>query len=401
MYLCLQLTTNNNKMGILLKLLSRLLCGCLIGAAIVISVLYLIHGNEAFYIVYRNIDIVIYFSSLLLACVLFYVTLKLHINLHKVGQMIGGLATGYKFLSIGFFNYSFVKTDNRLRWRKNDIAGTSGECVMYLDRDIDIEQDSAPYFWYYAGGITTNIIVSVICFIIAKHADNSTFMGLFVHSSFTMMAFVGILIALYYGIPMKFGNGTNNDGRDILMLSRSARNRRIFVRSFQMIGEMVHGTKDTPKEWFSSEFPTGGNDYYGIISYISYIELLECEGHWDEARIAYERLGNIKPKLPLFFELETASGHIIAELLTLNRREVVEKLWTEQAEKFTTGLCKYLPSKLAALYAIELLHNKDEKKALQLYEELQTHKDMFYIPGLMTTALSIVEQIKQGCNKRL
>lgn len=60
MYLCLQLTTNNNKMGILLKLLSRLLCGCLIGAAIVISVLYLIHGNEAFYIVYRNIDIVIY-----------------------------------------------------------------------------------------------------------------------------------------------------------------------------------------------------------------------------------------------------------------------------------------------------------------------------------------------------
>ena len=388
-------------MGIILKLLSRVLCGGLIGAAIVISVLFLIHGNEAFDIVSRNIDTVIYFVSLVLACVLFYVTLKLHINLHKVGQMIGGLATGYKFLSIGFFNYSFVKTDNRLRWRKNDIAGTSGECVMYLDRDIDIEQDSAPYFWYYAGGITTNIIVSVICFIIAKHADNSTFMGLFVHSSFTMMAFVGILIALYYGIPMKFGNGTNNDGRDILMLSRSARNRRIFVRSFQMIGEMVHGTKDTPKEWFSSEFPTGGNDYYGIISYISYIELLECEGHWDEARIAYERLGNIKPKLPLFFELETASGHIIAELLTLNRREVVEKLWTEQAEKFTTGLCKYLPSKLAALYAIELLHNKDEKKALQLYEELQTHKDMFYIPGLMTTALSIVEQIKQGCNKRL
>ena len=63
--------------------------------------------------------------------------------------------------------------------------------------------------------------------------------------------------------------------------------------------------------------------------------------------------------------------------------------------------CKYSPCKLAALYAIELLHNKDEKKALQLYEELQTHKDMFYIPGLMTTALSIVEQIKQGCNKRL
>lgn len=170
-----------------------------------------------------------------------------------------------------------------------------------------------------------------------------------------------------------------------------------------MIGEMVHGTrsKEMPKEWFSSEFPTGGNDYFGIVSYISYISLLEDEGLWDEARIAYERLGDIKPKLPLFFELETAGGHIIAELLTLNRREVVENLWTEQAEKYTIDLCKYLPDKLATLYAIELLHNKDEKKALQLYEELQTHKDMFYIPGLMATALSIVEQIKQGCNKLL
>ena len=137
------------------------------------------------------------------------------------------------------------------------------------------------------------------------------------------------------------------------------------------------------------------------VSYISYISLLEDEGHWDEARIAYEHLEYIKPKLPLLFALETVGEYIIAELLTQNRRNVVEKLRTKQAAKYTTSNSKYSPSKLAALYAIELLHNKDEKKALQLYEELQTHKDMFYIPGLMTTALSIVEQIKQGCNKRL
>jgi hypothetical protein len=52
--------------------------------------------------------------------------------------------------------------------------------------------------------------------------------------------------------------------------------------------------------------------------------------------------------------------HIIAELLTQNRQDVVEKLWTKQAAKYTTSNSKYSPSKLAALYAIELLHNKDE-----------------------------------------
>ena len=51
------------------------------------------------------------------------------------------------------------------------------------------------------------------------------------------------------------------------------------------------------------------------------------------------------------------------------------------------------PSKLAALYAIELLHNKDEKKALQLYEELQRRKDMFYLPGETAMALNVAEQI--------
>lgn len=42
------------------------------------------------------------------------------------------------------------------------------------------------------------------------------------------------------------------------------------------------------------------------------------------------------------------------------------------------------------------LHNKDEKKALQLYEELQRRKAMFYLPGKTAMALSIVEQIAKA-----
>ena len=55
--------------------------------------------------------------------------------------------------------------------------------------------------------------------------------------------------------------------------------------------------------------------------------------------------------------------------------------------------CKYSPSKLTALYAIELLYNKYEKKALQLYEELLRRKDMFYMPGETAMVLNIVERI--------
>ena len=95
----------------------------------------------------------------------------------------------------------------------------------------------------------------------------------------------------------------------------------------------------------------------------------------------------------MLFALETVGEHIIAELLTQNRQDVVEKLWTKQAAKYTTSNSKYSPSKLAALYAIELLHNKYEKQALQLYEALQRRKDMFYMPCETAMALNIVEQI--------
>ena len=39
------------------------------------------------------------------------------------------------------------------------------------------------------------------------------------------------------------------------------------------------------------------------------------------------------------------------------------------------------------------LHNKDEKKALQRYEELQRRKAIFYLSRETAMTLSIVEQI--------
>lgn len=375
----------------ILKLLAGILCGSLIGIAIAVLVAYLIDGKEALDVVSHKVDAAKLAGSIALSCMLAFVAFILQILLHEVGHMIGGLATNYKFFSIRFFKYVLVKTNNGLQWRQYDIVGTGGQCVMYLDKDIDVAQDSTPYFWYNAGGVATNILLTLISIIVVKYTD----MGIVGSSFFTLMAFAGIALALLNGIPMNMGAGINNDGRNILMLSRSAINRRLFIRSLQIIGELGHGIqpKDMPKEWFSSELPTGGNDYFGIVSYISYISLLEDEGLWNEACIAYEQLNNVKPKLPLLFSLETASEHILTELLTQNRQDIVEKLWTKQAEKYTTSNSKYSPSKLAALYAIELLHNKDEKKALQLYEELQRRKDMFYLPGETAMALNIAEQI--------
>ena len=129
-------------MGKILKLLAGILCGGLIGAAIAVLIAYLTDGKEALDIVFNKVDAAKFAGSVALACVLAFVAFILQIMLHEVGHMIGGLATGYKFYSIRFFKYAIVKTDKGLCWRQYDIAGTGGQCVMFLNKDIDIEQDT-------------------------------------------------------------------------------------------------------------------------------------------------------------------------------------------------------------------------------------------------------------------
>ncbi|WP_308274877.1 hypothetical protein [Prevotella sp.] len=144
----------------ILKLLAGILCGSLIGIAIAVLVAYLIDGKEALDVVSHKVDAAKLAGSIALSCMLAFVAFILQILLHEVGHMIGGLATNYKFFSIRFFKYALVKTNNGLQWRQYDIVGTGGQCVMYLDKDIDVAQDSTPYFWYNAGGVATNILLT-------------------------------------------------------------------------------------------------------------------------------------------------------------------------------------------------------------------------------------------------
>ena len=381
-----------------IKMILGALLGVVVGHASFFAVIYMVDGKEAIGTLSKiptNIPLLELIVPIAVAGMIMYVAVVLHIILHETGHMLGGLATGYRFFSIRFFKYTIVKTDSGLRLRRYSLAGTGGQCVMCIDPRKNTT-DNVPYFWYNAGGVLMNIVLATAS-IAVLHFDAT---GMYGEMFFLAMSFCGVVFALLNGIPLNVGMGVNNDGRNILELHRNPRNRTIFMRSFQVVGEMGRGTrpKDMPDEWFSENLTDGADCYFTTMQHMSIAARLEDQGHFDEARTVYENLHTTLKKPAQLFSLEISGEHAMTELLTLGRTEVMKRIWTKQAEKYTRQNSRFSPVKLATLYAVELLYNHNTEKAQAIYDELHRRKDDFYLPGETATALFLAEHIKKTIN---
>lgn len=83
------------------------------------------------------------------------------------------------------------------------------------------------------------------------------------------------------------------------------------------------------------------------------------------------------------------------ELMTINRQEVINVLWTKRVARYTEAGCKYSPIKCAVLYAYELLYNHDAEKAEGYKRQLEVHKNGYTMPGEALTALRLIESIEE------
>lgn len=74
--------------------------------------------------------------------------------LHEAGHLVGGLLTGYKFLSFRIFNLTLQKEDDGWHWKKFSLLGTLRQCLM-----CPPHTQKVPYFWYNVGGVMVNLLI--------------------------------------------------------------------------------------------------------------------------------------------------------------------------------------------------------------------------------------------------
>ena len=377
-------------MKTLLKMLLGLAVGVVIGLGIAYLIIILIDGPDAMEnLKTKDVGIGELALSVAVTFVALIVAVVIQFALHETGHALGGLATGFRFLSIRLFKFAIVRdTDGKLRYKKFSIAGTGGQCLMDFGRER--KPKDIPYFWYNAGGVVMNILSAVVAIIMLRTSDLSM-----VGESFCMMtAFAAILLGGMNGIPLTL-NGLSNDGRNIMLLWRDKKARVFFFRMMQMAGGLSRGErlKDMPAEWFEDVKPRDKDDYFAISNRLNFMTWLEDQGRYSEARAVCEELDGIE-KLPQLLCMEKNADHILLELLTTGRKDVVDRILTKQTMRYLEANKAYSPMKTAALFAVNLLCLNDKAKAVTLYEELLAKKNDYLMPGEALMAIEMAERIK-------
>lgn len=372
----------------ILKLILGMLLGAAIGFGCVMLIEWLIEsGNEPSpEKADKPIDWLLMATSIGLSFLFLFLSAIIHTALHEAGHLVAGLMTGYKFLSYRLFKWMIVKEGETLHWKKFSISGTLGQCIMIPP----CYSENVPYFWYNAGGVLVNIVIMGVSILVLRTFD----LGMVGMVAWIMLAFVGFFMAVMNGFPYSF-NGMSNDGRNILLLYRKPERRRAFAISLLGAAELSKGTRlrDMPSEWFADIPLKDPKDTFALTDRMMYMSLQEDLGNYETARIIAEEIDSFDKGIPQLFKMEMGGEHVMLELLTTNRPEVIEKLWTKQQEAYIKQMSKFSATKLAILYAYELLYKSDAESAKVYREQLEQKQDSFANPGETKTALELCEAI--------
>jgi len=374
----------------ILRFVISLIVGAAIGFGLANIGIWLVDGggNESGGGVSGDIDVKAF--AMIVVTMLFFTALAYVVNtaLHEAGHLIGGLVSGYRFLSYRVFSLTLTRgEDGRLRFRRYSLAGTAGQCLMLPP---DGEGASLPFVCYHAGGVAMNVVVIVVS-VATLRLTHPGFIGL---SLGLMMIFAGLFMALLNGLPLKMG-GFPNDGRNLLDLSRNPEMRRNVVNQMRVVGAFSQGKRlvEMPHEWLQRINALDIKNMHQLASQINYIGLLEDEGRFEEARLEAEAVMANDKKLPQLIRMELGGELLFLELATLRRTEVIERLWAPTLQKYVRRTSRYSAGKQATLFAVDLVVDKDRESALDRLQTVRQHLGSYVFPGEARVAITMMENL--------
>ena len=146
-----------------------------------------------------------------------------------------------------------------------------------------------------------------------------------------------------------------------------------------------------PQKWFEDIPLNEDSDLFEMLNRTIYMTLLEDTGRYEEARMVSEELVSMGNRLPMLYHMEVGCERVMLELLTSNRKSVVDQIWTEKLEKYTLANCKFSPMKLAVLHTYALLYDHDIEKANEYKRQLEERQHDFVMPGEVLTAMAMID----------
>lgn len=295
-------------------------------------------------------------DRIIVLLLIMYVAIFAQIIIHEAGHLIFGLLSGYQFSSFRIFSFMWVKEKGRIRLRRLSIAGTGGQCLM---APPDMVDGKIPLVLYNLGGALMNLITAAVSLGLFFVFENRVYLS----AALLMMAVIGLAIAIMNGVPMRMGT-VDNDGYNAFSLTRNSEAMRSFWIQMKVNDQIARGLrlKEMPEEWFAT--PTDEamkNSMIAVMGVLAANRLMDVH-EFEEAKKLINHLLGIDTGMVGMHRNLMICDRIYLELMEDGQREVIEKLYTKDLQKFMKSMKNY-PSILRTQYVYALLYEKDPAEA--------------------------------------
>ncbi len=316
--------------------------------------------------------------------IIYGLSIYLQIIIHEFGHMIFGLLTGYKFRSIRFSSFMWVKLDGKIRFKRFSLPGTGGQCLM---SPPDIIDGKMPFVLYNLGGVLLNLISSALFFALYLIAPN-TYFGLFC----IIMGIWGISSALQNGIPLDLP-AISNDGSNILAISKSQTALRAFWLSMKINEALTDNIriKDLPEKWFAlTEEDDMSNRFAHNIRISRCDRLIDLHCFEEAADELISLLEDDTAALTDLIRTILINNLICCSLLSGKDKSFYEKHLNSKYDKMIKVLSKNI-SCIRTNYICELLVYNDPKAAEKALDSFNKFEKTYPYPCDYQTERELIE----------
>ncbi len=312
--------------------------------------------------------------------------------IHEGGHWLFGLLSGYGFVSFRVGSWMWIKEGERIRFRRQPLAGTLGQCLM---SPPDVAYEHLPYVWYNLGGAVANLLASLVLLAVVILCPLPFAAALIL----LVGAVVGLAFALLNGIPLRLA-AVDNDGRNVLSMWDNLDARRAFVLQLRMAERLSRGErlKDMPTEWFVC--PPDAAMHNGLVAALAVFAAnrLMDEHAFKQADQLMAHLLSIPSAMAGVHRGLLTGDRIFLTLVSLARPQCAEQLLTKEQRQFMQSMKRFI-SVLRTQYALALLHEKDGQKAQRLLKQFEKAANRHPYAGEAEAERALVSMATDAANQ--
>ena len=372
-------------MKTLFKIIGLFLLGVCVGLSIVIPLIALIDGESIVTVattVFSNITLKTV-GVCLWALVALLIAFVLQIIIHEGGHLVAGLLTGYKFVSFRFMDWTLINKNGRLQWRKYNLAGTGGQCLL-APPDKPLEEIDTR--WYNAGGVLANLITAVLAIVLIWALDLPKGVNILL----AMMTLVGIFFALMNGIPMNAG-GVANDGSNLFQLEKDREAKQCFCNVLELNACNQEGVRyaDMPERLFQMPEPIEWKNSMHVAALLAAATRKQSQYQWEESYQLLSEAISHKGDIMQLYQLELENMMTLACIAT-GRDDEARQHYTGDVAKYVAHHASTQSDKLITTMATALALDGDRTRAEQLLQQLEKDRDTYLHQGDVAMSLDLM-----------